>query len=425
MKHKLNLRGNELYTKAAEELDFPLQRTGLLGFIRDEKQRYMLKAIKAVAAINQVPGVEILDDEAAVCSKNPNVKGAVGGFFASTSAMTCPYKAVVAYAENAVLNGVKLYLDSPVIGMEVVNEQVKAVITEQGVFPARFVLNAAGVYADEIAELAGAPEFTIHPRKGEHILFDRKYSNILTGCNADLSQPPDAHTKGGGVVLTIDGNLMIGPTAIETPDKEDHSCTSEGLNKMLSKFAPFIAHMPKDSIIAYFAGVRAATYTEDFHIKPSRFVKGLINVGGIQSPGLASAPAIAEYVIHMLAQEGLALEENPNFNPIRRSFPVFREQTKEGKQKLIAQDRRYGNIICRCEMVTEAEIVRAIHGIIPATTVDAVKRRTRSGMGRCQSGFCLPRVAKILSRELRVPIEQITKDGEGSNLIIGETRGVM
>ena len=425
LKHKLNLRGNELYTKAAEELDFPLQRTGLLGFIRDEKQRYMLKAIKAVAAINQVPGVEILDDEAAVCSKNPNVKGAVGGFFASTSAMTCPYKAVVAYAENAVLNGVKLYLDSPVIGMEVVNEQVKAVITEQGVFPARFVLNAAGVYADEIAELAGAPEFTIHPRKGEHILFDRKYSNILTGCNADLSQPPDAHTKGGGVVLTIDGNLMIGPTAIETPDKEDHSCTSEGLNKMLSKFAPFIAHMPKDSIIAYFAGVRAATYTEDFHIKPSRFVKGLINVGGIQSPGLASAPAIAEYVIHMLAQEGLALEENPNFNPIRRSFPVFREQTKEGKQKLIAQDRRYGNIICRCEMVTEAEIVRAIHGIIPATTVDAVKRRTRSGMGRCQSGFCLPRVAKILSRELRVTIEQITKDGEGSNLIIGETRGVM
>lgn len=422
LKAKLNLRGNELYTQAAEELDFPLQRTGLLGFIRDEKQRSMLEAIKSIAGINQVPGVEILDDEAAVLEKSPHVQGAVGGFFSSTMAMTCPYKATVAYAENAVINGVKLHLNSPVVGMEVIDEQITAVITDKGFFPTRYVINAAGLYADEIAELAGSPEFTIHPRKGEHILFDRKYSNILTGCNADLSQPPDAHTKGGGTVLTVDGNLMIGPTAVEIPDKEDRTCTREGLNKMLTKFEPFIAHMPKDSVIAYFAGVRAATYTEDFHIKPSRFTKGLINVGGIQSPGLASAPAIAEYVIEILQQEGLRLEGNPHFNPIRRSLPIFREQTKAGKQNLVEQDSRYGNIICRCEMVTEAEVVQAIHGVIPATTLDAIKRRTRAGMGRCQSGFCLPKVARILARELGVPIEQVTKDGAGSPLFVGETR---
>ncbi|HNX28035.1 MAG TPA: FAD-dependent oxidoreductase [Syntrophomonadaceae bacterium] len=421
LKHKLNLRGNELYTRAAQELDFPLERSGLLGFIGDEKHRPMLEAIKAIAQINQVPGVEILNDEAAVISRNPNIKGAVGGFFSATTAITCPYKATVAYAENAVTNGVRLHLNTRVTGLKTIDGQVTAVITDQGVFPAGYVINAAGVYADEIAEMAGKPEFTIHPRKGEHILFDRKYSNILTGCNADLSQPPDAHTKGGGVILTVDGNLMIGPTAVEVADKEDRSCTREGLDKVMQKFAPFIDHMPKDSVIAYFAGLRAATYTEDFHIKPSRFYKGLINVAGIQSPGLASAPAIAEYVIEILKQEGLKLSVNPDFNPIRRSPPVFKNQTRTGKQKLIAQDKRYGNIICRCEMVTEAEIVNAIHGVIPATTIDAVKRRTRAGMGRCQSGFCLPKVAHIIARELNIPIDQVTKDGSGSPLFYGAT----
>lgn len=421
LKHQLNLRGNELYTQAAKELDFPLERAGLLGFIRDEKQRSMLDAIKAIAGINRVPEVEILENEAAVLKKNPHIKGAVGGFFAATTAITCPYKATVAFAENAVKNGVRLHLNTKVTGLKTVDGQVKAVVTDQGIFPAAFIINAAGVYADEIAEMAGRPEFTIHPRKGEHILFDRKYSQILTGCNADLSIPPDAHTKGGGVILTVDGNLMIGPTADEVPDKEDRSCTRAGMDKMMEKFAPFIKHMPRDSVIAYFAGLRAATYTEDFHIKPSRFYKGLINVAGIQSPGLASAPAIAEYVIRMLEQEGLVLNNNPDFDPIRHSPPVFKEQSKAGRKKLIAADKRYGNIICRCEMVTEAEIVQAIHGIIPATTVDAVKRRTRAGMGRCQSGFCLPKVARILARELNIPIEQVTKDGAGSPLFCGET----
>lgn len=422
LKHKLNLRGNELYTEAARELDFPLQRSGMLGFIRNEDQRPMLEAIKAIAGINQVPEVKILADEKAVASYNPNIKGAVAGFFAATTAITCPYKAAIAYAENAVQNGVKVYLGCPVLGIETKDEAVKAVITPQGVFPTRFVLNAAGVYADDVAEMAGPAEFTIHPRKGEHILFDRKFSNILSGCNADLSQPPDAHTKGGGVILTVDGNLMIGPTAVEVPDKEDLACTREGLDKMLDKFAPFIAHMPKDAIIAYFAGVRAATYTEDFHIRPSRFVKGLINIGGIQSPGLASAPAIAEYVIEMLEKEGLGLDPKTDFEPRRRSPVVFRELSREKQQQLIKQDRRYGNIVCRCEMVTEAEIVQAIHGVIPALTIDAVKRRTRAGMGRCQSGFCLPKTAAILARELGIPLQEVTKGGPGSLLFAGDTR---
>ena len=421
LKHKLNLRGNELYTRAAAELDFPLQRTGLLGFIRHEEQRSMLDAIKAIAQVNQVPAVEILPDATAVKARNPNIEGAVGGFFSGTTAITCPYKATLAYAENAVANGVRLHLNTTVTGIDAQEGRVRAVITDQGVFPAAFVINAAGVYADEIAEMAGQPEFTIHPRKGEHILFDRKYSQVLTGCNADLSMPPDAHTKGGGVILTVDGNLMIGPTAVEVEDKEDRDCTREGMDKIMEKFSAFTAHMPRDSVIAYFAGVRAAAYTEDFHIKPSRFYKGLINAAGIQSPGLAAAPAIAEYIIDILAAEGLALTPDPNFEPIRQSPPVFREQNREAQKELIARDPRYGNIICRCEMVSEAEIVNAVHGIIPATTIDAVKRRTRAGMGRCQSGFCLPKVAHIIARELDIPLEQVTKDGAGSPLFVGET----
>ncbi|MGE5417178.1 MAG: FAD-dependent oxidoreductase [Acidobacteriota bacterium] len=422
LKAHLNVKGNQMYDQAAAELDFPLKRCGLLGVVADEKEMFLLDLIKGVADQNGVP-VDILRTREEVLNKEPNVvDNVVGGFFSPTAAMTSPYKVTVAYAENAVHNGVDLLLETTVTGIDTENGQVQQVITNKGVFPARYVINVAGLFADEVAEMAGPAEFTIHPRKGELLLFDKKYHDLFEPCMAEVTLKSDPHTKGGGIMMTIDGNVEFGPTAEEIWDKEDLSTSARGLETVLTRFDGIVKGLKHNSLIAYFAGLRAATYTEDFHIKPSRSVKGLINVAGIQSPGLASAPAIAEYVIDILRTEGLELTKRSDFDPIRRDIVHFKDLSKEARHAQVVQNKRYGKIVCRCEMVTEGEIAEAIHRPVPATTLDAVKRRTRAGMGRCQGGFCTPRVAHILAEELGIPTEEVTKDGTGSWLFMGRTK---
>lgn len=423
LRSRLNLRGNALFENVCRELDVPFQRCNLAVAVFKEEELFLLELLKARGEMSGIP-VELVGPEKLASmepSLSPEIKGAL---LAPTTAMTCPYKLTIAYAENAIANGARFYLNTEVTSLERENDSIYKVVTSRGSFLTKYCINAAGVYAGRIAEMAGPPEFTIHPRKGELIIFDREsafgHAAMATGI---LEMTRDPHTKGGGTMITVDGNPEWGPTAFEISDPEDTSVTREGLERIINKFAPLLPGFDaRNSIITYFAGVRAATYTEDFHIAPSKHLQGLIHVAGIQSPGLAAAPAIAEMVLRLLAEEGLTLEEKENFNPRRHENPPFNSLSTREQNKLIQEDPRYGHIVCRCEHVTEKEIVDALYRPLPALTLDAVKRRTRAGMGRCQGGFCLPRLLPIISRELGIPLEKVTKSGPGSPLFSRRTK---
>ncbi len=423
LRSTLNVRGNELFEGVCRELDVPFHRCNLAVVVFNEEELFLLELLKARGEMSGIP-VELIGPEK-LASLEPALNTAIkGAVLAPTTAMTCPYKLTIAYAENAIANGARFYLNTEVTALEQQNGSIYKVVTNRGSFLTRYCINAAGVYAGRIAEMAGPPEFTIHPRKGELIIFDREsaagHAVMATGI---LEMIRDPHTKGGGTMITVDGNPEWGPSAFEVSDPEDTSVTREGLERIIAKFGPLMPGFDaRSAIITYFAGVRAATYTEDFHIAPSRHLKGLIHVAGIQSPGLAAAPAIAELVLQILAGEGLALEEKAEFNPRRRENPPFSSLSLQEQNRLIREDPRYGHVVCRCEHVTEREIVDALHRPLAALTLDAVKRRTRAGMGRCQGSFCLPRVAPIIARELGLPLEKLTKSGPGSELFSRRTK---
>ncbi|MBU7033306.1 MAG: FAD/NAD(P)-binding oxidoreductase [Theionarchaea archaeon] len=433
LKKKLCVQSWPRYERITEELDVPYRKTGLLVVItRDTLPRkipswlshpilqYILPhfIVREGKKVGDTPRIinrsELVEMEPHITPR------ALRAVFMPNYAVVCPYKLAIGLAENAIMNGVTFFLETEVIGITTEGDRVTAVVTDRGVITTRFIINAAGVYADTVAGFAGAQEFTIHPRKGSILLFDKKMEGYISHQVSELRLPQTVHTKGGGVLLSPDGNLTWGPSAVEVPDKEDTSVTREEIEEMIEKYQPLFPDFPRSSVITYFAGTRAATYSEDFVISASSKMKGLIHAAGIQSPGLTAAPAIADSIISLLQEEGLPLKEKRDFNPLRKSPPRFSTLSLSGKKELIEKDSRYGNVVCRCEHVTEGEIVDAIHSPLPAVTVDAVKRRTRAGMGRCQGGFCGSRVATILARELHIPLEDVTKKGAGSQLFICE-----
>lgn len=434
LKKELCAKSWPLYEKIAKELDIPYKKNGLLvvltedtlpewipGFLSQVILNYVIKplVVRRGKGVGDTPNVikreELLKREPHITDK------AVSAVLMPGYGIICPYKLTIALAENALQNGVTIVLETEVTDIVVEDNTVKKVVTDKGEIKTRFVVNAAGVYADDVAKMAGIKEYTIHPRKGSILLFDKTDGYIQHQMSA-LTFPQDPHTKGGGLLETVDGNMLWGPTALEVFDKKDTSVTHEELESMVEKYNPVLPDFPKKSVITYFAGVRAATYTEDFVIKASA-VQGFVHAAGIQSPGLTAAPKIAEMVVDILRDQGLLLQEK-RFDPVRKSPPVFSKVPVEEKKRLIQENPLYGNVVCRCEHVTEAEIVNAIHGLLPATTVDALKRRTRAGMGRCQGGFCGPRVAAILARELHIPLEDVTKKGNNSYLFVGKTKVV-
>ncbi len=423
LRSTLNVKGNAMFRDLCEELDVPYESSGLMGIVFKEEELFLLELIKARGDAGGIPLKVVKREEALALepSLSPETKGA---FLAPSTAMTSPYKLTIAYSENAVTNGVKLYLQAEVTSIEQVEGRVHKVVTSRGSFLTKFLINAAGIYADRIAKMAGKPEFSLHARKGELLILDSETSKNHLRMGAGifaLSQDP--FTKGGGSSLTPEGNPIWGPTAYEIADPEDTSVTDEGINRIIEKFNPIQPSFDvRTSMITYFAGIRAATYTEDFHIAPSKHLKGLINVAGIQSPGLVAAPAVAEMVRDMLKEEGLKLVQKEDFNPLRRGIKQFRNLDRAAQRSLIEKNPRYGQIVCRCEHVTEGEIVEALNRPVPALTLDAVKRRTRAGMGRCQGSFCLPRVLMIMSRELGIPQEKLTKSGAGSHLFSRSTK---
>ncbi|HEY3315656.1 MAG TPA: FAD-dependent oxidoreductase [Bacillota bacterium] len=421
LKATLNVRGNALFGAVCADLDVPFVRSGLCGVTLTDQDAALLPLLRARAEANGVPGVEVLDRQETLRRVPGLTLRVTGAFWAPTTAMTSPYQLTVAYAENAVANGVRLFLETAAVGLDIVGGRVAAVRTNRGPIAARWVINAAGVYADEVSAMTGHKEFTIHPRRGVLMVFDRQATDPGPSIgHFGLGMPE--HSKGGGAMVTVDGNLELGPDAEELPGRDDVAVTAEGLRFVIAKWSGILPGFPLDSVIAYFAGLRAATYTEDFHVALSRKVGRLIHVAGIQSPGLASAPAVAEMVTGLLRSDGLSLIERHDWQPVRRAPPRVAGLAPEALAELVAKDPAHGRLVCRCERVSEAEIKRAIGGPVPAGTIDAIKRRTRAGMGRCQGAFCGPRVAAILSGELRRPITELTKDGPGSWLFAGRTK---
>ncbi len=422
LKAILNVRGNALFEGVCRELDVPFTRDGFYGLTLTPEDAAILPLLKARGDVNGVPGVEVLDREELLRRVPGATPRATGAFFCPTAGMTSPYKLTLAYAENAVANGVRLFLETAVVGLDVEGGRVTGVRTNRGPIAARWVISAAGIYADRVSAMTGHQEFTIHPRRGALVIFDHQESGPAGASVGWFGLGMPKHSKGGGAMFTVDGNMEWGPDAEEVPDREDTAVTTEAVGQVVDKFSGLLPEFPRNAVIAAFAGLRAATYKEDFHIAPSRRAGGLIHVAGIQSPGLASAPAVAEMVLDLLRAEGILLIERDGWQPRRTEPPHVAGLPQGALAELVERDPAYGRIVCRCETVSEAEVRAAIRGLVPATTVDAVKRRTRAGMGRCQGGFCGPRVAAILAEELGRPTTAITKEGPGSWLFAGRTR---
>jgi glycerol-3-phosphate dehydrogenase len=425
LRGKMNVKGNAMYTQLCEELGVPFQRYGNLILYADHifgtvAEPYLGERARKLGIVGgKISRKRLREIE-------PNITDrALGAFEYPSSGVLSPYKLTVALAENAVENGAQVSLDTIVTGMEMEGDAIGSVFTNRGAIHPRLVINAAGVFSDQIAEMANDRFFSIHPRKGELVILDKKKGPLVTRSMGliDLSQAT-SDTKGGGVMRTIDQNVLVGPDAYEQPMREDFSTHRENIDAILKKHLPLIKGFAPADVITYFAGIRAATYEEEFIIERSEYVQNLIHAAGIQSPGLASAPAIAEEISRITVdalKEQMEVKPNTGFNPHRRVIPHMSDLTTEEKQEIIQKNPDYGVIICRCEGISKGEIVDTIHSPIPATTIDALKRRVRPGMGRCQGGFCSPLVTQIICEETGLSPEEATKSGEDSNLILERT----
>lgn len=421
-----NVRGNELYSKVTEELGVHFERCGS-NWLFDSKWIKLIKPVlMARAKKSGVKGISFLSKEE-MLKLEPNIKDdfEFAIHFASTGILS-PYKMTVAYAENAVENGVQVSLNTIALSIKKDKDKIISVTTNRGKINPKVVIDAAGIYADEIANMAGDQFFTIHPRKGQIVFLDKKKGQLISSV---IAKPPikliKGNTKGGGIVKTIDGNVLIGPDAYEQPFKEDYSTTNENLQAILKRQLPLIPKFSPADIITYCAGTRAATYEEDFIIERSEYVPNLIYAAGIQSPGLASAPAIAEEIEKITCKALSEIKEvkrKENWNPYRRGIPDLSRMGLEERTALIKKNPDYGIIVCRCEEVSKGEIIDAINSPIPVSTIDGIKRRVRAGMGRCQGGFCMPSVMDIIAKETGKNMTDITKKGQESKVLVGEVQ---
>ena len=435
LKAKLNVRGNEMMEEFAEKLDFPFRRNGSLVLCFEEDGMSGLEELYERGQKNGVRDLRILSPEE-VWKLEPAVsRDIVGALYAPTGGIVCPFGLNIALAENAAVNGVEFYRDHKVTSVveqkPVWSENPPAqdarmyqVLADGEMFIAPVVINAAGVYADEIHNMVCEEQIHIVPRRGEYRLMDKNCGNLV---NATIFQLPSKMGKGILVTPTAHGNLLVGPTADDIPDKEDVDTTAEGLAKVLNLGSVSVDTLDGRQTITSFAGLRAHLVHEDpaevsdFLIGEAAGHPGFIDVAGIESPGLTSAPAIGEYVAELVEAKYPA-ERKEDFIDTRKGIPSMALATEEEREALIRRDPAFANVICRCELVTEGEILEAIHRPVGATTLDGVKRRTRAGMGRCQAGFCSPKTLEILSRELHVDPAQITKEGIGSEILTGKNK---
>jgi len=419
LKGRLNAKGNAMFDKLAVELDFPFNRIGSLVLCFDEGDVEKLIELKAQGDKNGVQGLEIVDKKR-LKEIEPNIsEDVVAALYAPTGGIVCPYEMTIALAENAAVNGAEFKFNSEVKAIKKV-EDIYIISTDNEEIETKLIINAAGVYADEINNMVSNNKIHIIPRRGEYCLLDKAAGKIVS---KTIFQLPTKLGKGILVTPTVDGNLLIGPNAVDLEDKEDITTTREGLEDIIKKAKLSVSDIPVNQIITSFSGLRAHSLQDDFIIGETADAENFINAAGIESPGLSSAPAIAAMVEEIVVKK-LKPEENYEFNPIRKGIPKFREMNNEERKEIIAKDSAYGKIVCRCETVTEGEIVEAIRRPLGAKTLDGVKRRTRAGMGRCQSGFCSTKIVDILARELKVSPMEITKFGRESRLLVGKNKNI-
>ncbi len=419
LKAKFNVAGNAMFDALARELDFPFKRNGSMVLCFDKADIGKLLELKEQGVKNGVQGLYVLEGYEAVKAMEPYVsENVVAALVVPNGGIVSPYEMTIAYAENAATNGVEFRFGSEVTAIDRIDGGLQVTCADGFTAQAKYVVNAAGVYADVINNMISPDKMHITARKGDYELLDKTCGYMASHT---LFQMPTKMGKGVLVTPTCHGNILVGPTATDVTDKDDVATTPEELASAFDRALLTMPSLNRRNIITQFSGLRAHLDTDDFVIGESAAVKGLYNVAGIESPGLSSAPAIAVHVAEEIAKK-LSLGKNANFVAERKGIPHFATLSDEERQKLVAENPLYGRIVCRCETVTEGEIVEAIRRKPGAVDMDGVKRRTRQGMGRCQAGFCTPRVMEILSRELGVPMTEVTKRGGNSQFVIGRTK---
>lgn len=431
LKAKTNIMSAPLWDALSEELEFGFDRCGDYVVAVTEEQVDTLNVLKHQGFENGVPEMEIISANE-LQQREPLIsKEALAALWVPSGGILDTFAVTIAAAENAVMNGVTVLLETPFEDFLWEGNRIIGVRTPSEEYKGRWVINAAGLYADEVMHKAGVrPDFFIRPRRGEYVILDTADFNLSR--KAVLFPTPTDKGKGIVVASSVHGNTIVGPNSNFVDSKHDKTFTQDGFNEIWEGASKLVPSINRRNIIALFAGLRAhgnavcqtpgVNYTGDFVIETPENIQGFVNLGGIESPGLSAAPGIALLVIDLLKEAGETLEERPQWNPKRPARPVFRHLTKAEQAALIAKDSSYGRIICRCENVTEGEILAEIHAPIPARTYDAIKRRTWTGTGRCQGGFDMPRVVKILSDELGIPPEEVTKKGSGSSYLYRPTK---
>jgi len=430
-KYKYNKLGNPMFDRLCAELGVDFDRCGqYLCFANRLWEPLMFLSLIYWKWLG-LKGVKVIgrDDlhrlEPAI---DPSIRSAL--FFPDTGVL-CPFSLTIAYAENAAHNGVEIFFDTMVTGMVTEDNVIKSVKTNRGTILPKVVVNAAGVFCDDIATLAGDRFYTIHPRKGTTAILDKKYADDLVQTSISsigTVAKKKKHTKGGGVIRTIDGNILVGPDAVEVRNKEDFTTNILSIKDTFSAHSRTCPELDESQIITYFSGIRAATYEEDFIVSKGRYVSNMVHAAGIQSPGLTAAPAISVDVAHMVLDlfggENV-IGENPDFNPVRTPPPRPSTMDDEARAEFIEMNPDYGIIVCRCEEISKGEILNALRRDVKCSSIDGVKRRVRPGMGRCQGGFCGPQVLELIAAEKRALQMNVRKGGIGSEIVFGTSKTIL
>lgn len=420
LKARFNVRGNEMMDELSRDLDIPFRRNGAFVVCLDENNLPGLQDLYDRGIANGVPAdsMQILSgDEARALEPNLSDKVA-GAFWAKTSGIVCPFLLNIAMAENACTNGVDFFFNTEVQDIQR-TEDLWLLRTNNGLYRTKWIVNAAGVNADIFHNMVSRKKIHITPRRGEYVLLDHAAGDHVS---RTIFQQPTKMGKGILVTPTIHGNLLVGPTAENIENREGTNTTAAGLSEAMTKAGDGVKGIPFGEVITSFAGLRAVEDGGDFVVGEVEDAPHFVDCAGMQSPGLSASPAVGEYVGNLL-KEKMHLTPKAHWNGKRKGILNPSTLSFEERNELIRREPAYGRIICRCESVTEGEILDAIRRPIGARSLDGVKRRVRAGMGRCQAGFCSPKVMEILHRELGIPMEKITKSGGESRLVLGRTKG--
>lgn len=416
LKAKLNVKGSVMYEKICKELNVPYKMNGSLVVAFSDNDMHTLEKLYKRGIKNGVKDIDIIDKETLI-SNEPNInKSAIGALRAGTGGIVSPYELSIALGEIANQNGVEFKFNTEV--MEIHKSHDRFFIkTSSGEIITKFIVNAAGISSDEVNKMLGGEKLRLIPRRGEYCLLDKSQKGLV---KSTIFRAPTEKGKGILVTPTVHGNILIGPNAVEVDGKYDTSTTLEGTKEVLDGAKKSVDGIYTRDVITSFSGIRATPEGRDFIINVP--VKGAINAAGIESPGLTAAPAIAEMVMELLENQGLKLNRKSQYDTKRKKIVLFNELGDEEKIRCLKDNPLYGRVICRCENITEADIINSINRHLGAKTVDGVKRRVRAGGGRCQGGFCMPRVIEILARELKVDQSDILKAEQGSFILTGRTK---